>query len=369
VTNLSDIIHDDTNFGLLVFQDILTNSKLLEDPKLCIVVYKVLAPYIEVLEGSGIKFIDKLIEYKVIEWDSSDYPKRSLKRAKIHSGYYNPMNDIQKEYTRNPKLKRILTKNLILIIINFLYQLIEQIQNKNLRSMTLAVNLFDECRKKLSNELVDVIEKEIETGNIGYLYTNFMIRSFKYFKDCTEKLEEDIIFNSLFRLMKEAIKNKDYANWIPDFMQVWLELMYRNSKVILIQPEKFGLVTEVLNNYEDFCSINNSFPFAFITFATLKNQDSNCLITPFFENYTKKLVDLVSIKDRKLSEFPDLRNRARKAKNEEVKSDEDGKSSNDSLFKKYTLTKKNKAMIGLFIIRNFIENIFLSFEPLLNLII
>lgn len=58
----------DTNYGMPIFENFLLNTDIMEDPKLMVILYKMLAPYIAILESSGIKFIKKLREFQLISW-------------------------------------------------------------------------------------------------------------------------------------------------------------------------------------------------------------------------------------------------------------------------------------------------------------
>ena len=76
----------------------------------------------------------------------------------------------------------------------------------------------------------------------------------------------------LFKEMLGLIKKKTAAQWIPDFMLVWIELMYRNSKEPVIEMT-FSSMINVITQYKDLESANNAFPLTFIIYAILKNQD------------------------------------------------------------------------------------------------
>ena len=77
----------------------------------------------------------------------------------------------------------------------------------------------------------------------------------------------------LFKEMLGLIKNKTAAQWIPDFMLVWIELMYRNSKEPVIKTSTFSSMINVITQYKDLESANNAFPLTFIIYAILKDQD------------------------------------------------------------------------------------------------
>ena len=65
-----------------------------------------------------------------------------------------------------------------------MYKLVEGIIGENLISMTLAVNLLPEVERKVTCQLMEAIKPQICDGfGVNILYTNFMIRSLKYFKD------------------------------------------------------------------------------------------------------------------------------------------------------------------------------------------
>lgn len=63
---------------------------------------------------------------------------------------------------------------------------------------------------------------------------NFMIRSYKFFQSNRLKMVSDDLFNKSFMSMKEFLVKPDLEQYIPDFVQVFLELLakYMNSNDI-----------------------------------------------------------------------------------------------------------------------------------------
>ena len=107
------------------------------------------------------------------------------------------------------------------------------------KALTLAVNLLPEWNRRQARALKDEIEKESNDDGISYIFMNFMIRSYKYFKIWTKDFENDDLFNLLFQKMRIQLENESNSQYIPDFAKVFLELLSRNSENKSIDAAKF----------------------------------------------------------------------------------------------------------------------------------
>ncbi|CAI2379075.1 unnamed protein product [Moneuplotes crassus] len=391
----------ETNYGKPILENFLLNSDIMEDPKLIVILYKMLVPYIAILESSGIKFIKKLREFRLVSWNKDGKLEFCQKRLKKEDSTSNWKDEILNLCVKNSDFWNTSKGPILISIIEFMYGLVKGEISGCIRSLTLLVNLFPEVEENLLPALKEVIEEESKKeGGSNYIYTNFMIRSFKYFKESNRELKEDELFQVLFQHMEDLIRQKDMAKWIPDFMSVWIELMNRNKVDMIIEEARFNSTIQVLSNYDDFRSINNAFPFTFISFAIMKAQKSECKLQDFFKHYYKKLISLISGDDRDQLKFPTLKNRVKSGKlpesklakegskpvidinqgAEESKEQPMGEESKDSshskeaqrrreiILEKHFTQLKNNAMIKYGRIRNFIENIFVSMHPLIYLI-
>lgn len=235
--------------SLLLFRELLSMSMLLNNAKLCIIVHRVLYAYMELLETPDRNYIQKLRDRKIISW-TEEYPEISYKRHKLSDQECPVKEDateiLVKDYYNDPELAGKISRSEIILIMDFLDRLMENLIQRGISAVTLAVNLLPECDKKQKETLDKLVTRETEEGNDEFLYMNFIIRSYKYFKDCKDELKEDDLFNSLFFKMKNNIKKVDSAKYIPDFMQVLFELLYRNSKANHIPCEKLKSTISVL---------------------------------------------------------------------------------------------------------------------------
>lgn len=187
-------------------EKILTGFSLLKDSRLCLEVYKIIYPYIEMIENDDWNIIQKLKNHNLIVWDQDmdfpEHPNRD-KRVNYVKSREDVRYDIYEDYCKNHEIREKVPRKAILMIIEFLNQLVDLLILKDITALTLAVNLLPEWRKRLKNKLKEVVETQTNDGNLNYLYVNFVICSYRYFKSCREKLEDDDLFNSLFMLMKK----------------------------------------------------------------------------------------------------------------------------------------------------------------------
>ena len=98
---------------------------------------------------------------------------------------------------------------------------------------------------------MDLVIKETDEANYEYLYMNFMIRSYTYFRGCGARLKEDDLFNKLFIKMKLALKLPEMAMYIPDYVQVYFEVLYRNSQFPHIPAEKLRYTAKDLSEFDE----------------------------------------------------------------------------------------------------------------------
>lgn len=162
---------------------------------------------------------------------------------------------------------------------------------------------------------------------------------------------------------RNNIRPKDDAKIIPDFVQVFFELAYRNSKNQIIDPSKFEQPVMLLTNCKDLIDINNSLPFAFWVFALVKAQNNKFKILDIFGNYFTKVTEILSNRNCEELKFKKSRLSSKSSK----KKDEESKTSENSKMIENEENYWKKNMARIYRSWNFIETIFLACEILVSL--
>ena len=174
---------------LLTFGYLLEKSTEIYNPKLFIIVHRLLHSYMNIFENSDRNFIQNLKTKNIIVWDdSSDYPSFWQKRSKIgDSSMASEVDKVEKlisEYRDDKELNKHISKDEIYLIAHFLYKLVKNLWYEDKNALTLAVNLLPEWNRRQIKVIENEIDEEFKNGNVEYIYMNFMIRSYKYFKQC-----------------------------------------------------------------------------------------------------------------------------------------------------------------------------------------
>ena len=168
--------------SLMFFKDLVTNHKLLGDSRFCIIVYKVMYWYIQVLENVGGSFIQVLKDKSIITW-RDEFPERNSKRVRnTEDGTRNMATIGQEEvlahYYKEKELTKLLSKDEIKFTVHFMYQLVEKLYLKDYNAACLAVGLSVQCERKLEEILSIKIHKEARNKNAEFVHMNFMVRSY-----------------------------------------------------------------------------------------------------------------------------------------------------------------------------------------------
>lgn len=82
------------------------------------------------------------------------------------------------------------------------------------------------------------------------------------------------------------------AKYIPDFIQVLLELLHRNAKHTEIPCAKLRSLVDSLCKFEDLENINNTLPYLLCIYAIMRMQDEEVEFMSFFSTYMKKLTTI-----------------------------------------------------------------------------
>lgn len=213
--------------SLLLFQCIIHKSLCLPSPTLPIIVHRVLYPYMEIL-GKTKGYIEVLKDLKVVRW-VNEYPEFSTKRMNLE-GDEGGYEGVVREYCKDEEVVGRMSRGGLELVLGFLERVVEGVIGKEDLGMVMGVNLLEEINRKLSVGLEKRVLEEVGQANYEFLYINFMVRSYRYFKECTMELKEDDLFNKLFFKMRDVVKKEQLAKYIPDFIQVLFELLYRNTK-------------------------------------------------------------------------------------------------------------------------------------------
>lgn len=143
-------IGDDSGFSTesgINLEKILTGFELLKDSRLCIEVYKIIYPYIGMIESDEWNIVQKLKDQNLIIWDQdNDFPEHPNrgKRVNYLKSREDTRYEIYQDYCENHEIRKKIPRKAILMIIEFLNQLIDLLINKDITALTLAVNLLPE---------------------------------------------------------------------------------------------------------------------------------------------------------------------------------------------------------------------------------
>jgi hypothetical protein len=287
------------------------------------------------------------------------------KRMKLMNECEKSRESLINTYTKCPQILKSLTKNETIFLIDFLWNLIQNLTNNDPNSIALATNLIPELSPKLEDLLLQTLDS---TPGHPFTYLNFMIRSYKYFQAPPHTLHQDALFNKLFFTLKNIVQKAEYPTLLPDFLQVFFELLYRNSLTNTIEMSNFETTVKTLTTAEDLATVNNAFPQFFLLFGYLKVQTEDFGLKSMFKAYFDRVLEVVKQEEEvKFEELREMNVRKIKKKNGQVVGDGRNKQST-KVRKEYENKQKEKVLNRFYQARNFVDLMFTAIEALVCLV-
>lgn len=183
--------------------------------------------------------------------------------------------------------------------------------------------------------------------------------------------------------MQKIIERPFRAGWIPDFIQVFIEVMVRNKENEVMKP---ATLRSILSSLSEFThsketnplvdsssdsllkSINNTFPFMFTLNTLMGEQNENWKVLDF-QPYFTLIGEIITSKKKYFMSFPNLNDRISPSKEKSTRVEiEETEATRALKLEKLNNKRKNDSMRGFYRIRNFVENVFLVCHVLVDII-